>query len=75
MIDLYECDIYYNHYDYMVGVKEEYKINNIVYIDENFITTPCGKMFEIRYIDEEYRLRTIIDYERCFMFVPKKENE
>ncbi len=74
MIDLYECDIY--HSEYYIGddiYKEENKIKNIVYIDENFAVTPNYTMIKIEYITEDNELKTIIDRSYNFKFVVKRE--
>lgn len=72
MIDLYECDIY--HSEYYIGediYKENNKIKNIVYIDENFVVTPNYTMIKVEYITDDNELKTIIDKSYNFKFVVK----
>lgn len=74
MIDLYNCDIFYQPYDYHDEPDEDKKINNIVNIDEEYRTIGLDTYMMIDYIENNY-LRRIIDKRTNFRIVPKKEKK
>lgn len=58
MKSLYDFDIYYNNE----------KLDDIVYIDEDYVTWANGKFIKIEYI-KDTKLVTIIDNVKNFSFV------
>ena len=60
MKSLYDFDIYYNNE----------KLDDIVYIDDDYVTRANGKFIKIEYI-KDTKLVTIIDNVEKFSFVQK----
>lgn len=61
MKNLYDFDIYYNNE----------KLDDVVYIDDDYATWVDGKFIKIKYI-KDTKLVTIIDNIEKFSFVQKK---
>lgn len=67
MKSLYDFDIYYSPF-----VGDEMKLENIILIDENFMTTTDGDYIKVEYIQNE-QLKKIVAKTYDFKFKERKK--